>query len=42
MPAPAFVDRLNGPVGHELAASQRYVAIAVHYDVNKQVDGTAA
>ena len=32
MPAPPFVDRLNEQVGHELAASQQYVAIAVHYD----------
>jgi len=32
MPAPAFAGRLNEQVGHELAASQQYVAIAVHYD----------
>ena len=32
MPAPAFVERLNEQVGHEFAASQQYVAIAVHYD----------
>ncbi len=33
MPSPALVDLLNRQVGHELAASQQYVAIAVHYDV---------
>jgi bacterioferritin B len=27
-----FVDQLNEQVGHEFAASQQYVAIAVHYD----------
>src|SRR3954452_4701386 len=32
MPAPAFVDMLNEQIGRELAASQQYVAIAVHYD----------
>jgi bacterioferritin B len=32
MPAPAFVQRLNEQIGHELAASQQYVAVAVHYD----------
>ena len=32
MAAPAFVARLTEQVGHELAASQQYVAIAVHYD----------
>ncbi len=32
MPAAAFVEKLNAQVGHELAASQQYVAIAVHYD----------
>ena len=32
MPAQAFVDRLNEQVGHEFAASQQYLAIAVHYD----------
>ena len=32
MPAPAFVDKLNQQVGHEFAAAQQYVAIAVHYD----------
>jgi bacterioferritin B len=28
----ALPDRLNEQVGHEFAASQQYVAIAVHYD----------
>src|SRR6058998_3583214 len=32
MPSPAFADRLNEQVGHEFAAHQQYVAIAVHYD----------
>ncbi len=32
MPASAFVAKLNEQVGHEFAASQQYVAIAVHYD----------
>jgi ferritin len=32
MPAPTFVERLTEQVGHEFAASQQYVAIAVHYD----------
>jgi ferritin len=32
MPAPAFVDQLNEQVGHEFAAAQQYIAIAVHYD----------
>jgi ferritin len=32
MPAQAFVDRLNEQVGHEFAASQQYLAIAVYYD----------
>ncbi|MEA2255887.1 MAG: bacterioferritin [Solirubrobacteraceae bacterium] len=32
MPAPAFVERLNEQIGHEFAASQQYVAVAVHYD----------
>jgi ferritin len=29
---PAFAELLNEQVGHEFAASQQYVAIAVHYD----------
>jgi ferritin len=29
---PSFPDALNEQVGHELAASQQYVAIAVYYD----------
>jgi bacterioferritin B len=32
MPSSAFVDRLNEQVGHEYAAHQQYVALAVHYD----------
>jgi bacterioferritin B len=32
MPAAAFVDRLNEQIGNEFAASQQYVAAAVHYD----------
>jgi bacterioferritin B len=32
MPAPAFVDRLHEQIRNEFAASQQYVAIAVHYD----------
>jgi ferritin len=27
-----FIDKLNEQIGYELAASQQYVAIAVHYD----------
>ena len=27
-----FIDKLNEQVGHEFAASQQYIAIAVHYD----------
>jgi ferritin len=29
---PGFVDALNRQIGHEFAASQQYVAIAVYYD----------
>ena len=32
LPAPAFIDRLNEQIGYEFAASQQYVACAVHYD----------
>jgi ferritin len=32
MPDPAFAERLNEQIAHELAASQQYAAIAVHYD----------
>ena len=32
MPADSFVTRLNEQIGHEFAASQQYVAIAVFYD----------
>jgi len=30
--SPALVDLLNAQIGHELAASHQYVAVAVHYD----------
>jgi bacterioferritin B len=32
MAADAFVKQLNEQIGHEFAAHQQYVAIAVHYD----------
>ncbi len=32
MPADAFVARLTEQIGHEFAASQQYLAIAVYYD----------
>jgi bacterioferritin B len=32
MPSEAFVAKLNEQIGHEYAAHQQYVAIAVHYD----------
>jgi len=32
MPAQRFIDQLNGQIGYEFAASQQYVAAAVHYD----------
>jgi ferritin len=32
MPAKPFVDRLNEQIGHEFAASQQYLAIALYYD----------
>ena len=32
MPSRAFVDLLNEQIGHEFAASQQYVAVAIHYD----------
>ena len=32
MAADAFIDLLNAQIGHEFAAHQQYVAIAVHYD----------
>jgi ferritin len=32
MPADTFVSRLNEQIGHEFAAHQQYVAIAVYYD----------
>jgi bacterioferritin B len=32
MPATRFVERLNEQIGYEFAASQQYIAVAVHYD----------
>jgi bacterioferritin B len=32
MPSDAFVAKLNEQIGHEFAAHQQYVAIAVHFD----------
>jgi ferritin len=32
MPAPEFVSRLEEQIANEFAASQQYVAVAVHYD----------
>jgi ferritin len=32
MPASAFVERLNEQIAHEFAASQQYIANAVHFD----------
>ncbi|GGO77133.1 ferritin [Nocardioides deserti] len=32
MVAPRFVEQLNAQIGHELAAHNQYLAIAVHYD----------
>src|SRR5678815_456523 len=32
MPSDAFVEKLNEQIGHEFAAHQQYIAIAVHYD----------
>lgn len=32
MPAPAFTSRLNEQIANEFAASQQYIAVAVHYD----------
>lgn len=32
MAAPAFVERLNEQIGHELSAHQQYIAIATYYD----------
>ena len=29
---PTFAEALNGQIGYEFAASQQYIAIAVHYD----------
>ena len=33
MPSNAFVELVNQQIGHELAASNQYVAVAVHFDV---------
>ena len=32
MPAPRTTDAINEQISYEFAASQQYVAIAVHYD----------
>ena len=32
MPAEAFVSKLNEQIAHEFAASQQYIAVAIHYD----------
>jgi ferritin len=32
MPAERFVNQLNEQIGHEFAAHQQYLAVAVHYD----------
>jgi ferritin len=32
MAASSFADRLNEQIAYEFAASQQYVAVAVHYD----------
>jgi ferritin len=32
MAADAFIDQLNQQIGHEFAASQQYIAIAIYYD----------
>ena len=32
MPASPFVEKLTEQIGHEFAASQQYIACAVHYD----------
>ena len=32
MSSPAFVERLNEQIGHEFAAHQQYIAIAVYFD----------
>ena len=33
MPSPAFVELVNQQIGNEFAASNQYIAVAVHYDV---------
>ncbi len=32
MPADAFVSKLNEQIAYEFAASQQYIAVAIHYD----------
>ena len=34
MPAARFAERLNQQIGHEFAAAQQYIAVAVHYDAH--------
>jgi ferritin len=33
MPSDAFVDLVNEQIGHEFAAQNQYIAVAIHYDV---------
>jgi ferritin len=33
MPSDAFVELVNQQIGHEFAASNQYIAVAVHFDV---------
>jgi ferritin len=33
MPSPEFVDLVNRQIGHEFAASNQYIAVALHFDV---------
>jgi ferritin len=33
MPSSAFVELVNQQIGHEFAASNQYIAVAVHFDV---------
>jgi bacterioferritin B len=33
MPSPAFVELVNRQIGNEFTASNQYIAVAVHYDV---------
>ena len=34
MPSPAFVDLVNEQIGHEFAASNQYIAVAIHFDTH--------